>query len=168
MFNKKGFTLIEIIVVLVIVAIMATLAFPSYLNSLQRGAAKASQNNLVAIYNAEKNYYFTNNSYCLANSAASAACIAQLHDNNCADNLNAINCNLSLNIADNYFGYQCVTDATGFSCVAKNNTNANFTLTAKNDSIILTGGTGCTSSTGAYPPCNPACVNASNPSYCPI
>jgi len=53
---KKGFTLIEITAVMMIIGVLAALAIPSYVTSLSQGSAKAAQNNLINIFSGEKNY----------------------------------------------------------------------------------------------------------------
>jgi prepilin-type N-terminal cleavage/methylation domain-containing protein len=177
MSNNKGFTLIEILVVLIILGILVAVALPNYQSMVMQGAANAAQKNLIAIYNAEKAYYFTNTGYCTATSAGNAACTTS---SNCADILSAINCNLgdltttpitNLNITDNNFTYSCTTAAgPSYTCTAVNNLHATFTLTVTgpipttpgSNPIVLPGGPGCP---GAG--CNPTCTYATNPAYCP-
>jgi prepilin-type N-terminal cleavage/methylation domain-containing protein len=139
MFSRKGFTLAEIIVVLIIISILAVVAIPNYMTNMQQGAAKAAQNNLITIYGAEKNNYLNTGNYCINTSP------------NPCDNLPDIKANLTLNITDNYFNYTCITDVSGFSCTATNPSIAGFSLTVTNNPIILPGGTGT-----ANPSCTPA------------
>lgn len=144
MSNEKGFTLVEILIVLVIIGILASVALPSYFTMIQQGAAKATQDNLVSVYSAEKNYYLNNGAYC------TAAC----------SSLANINTTLSLNLADTNFSYVCAAGGSSYTCTAKNIANNAFTmvLSGPPNQVILPGGT---------PPLNPTCTDAINPNYCP-
>jgi len=108
MTDRKGFTLIEIIVTLVIIGVLTAIAVNCYTVSIQQAAANAAQNNLITIYGAQRNYYFTNGSYC----TAAGSC----------DTLANLNTNLKLNITDSNYTYACCTDASGFLCQASNGT----------------------------------------------
>jgi type IV pilus assembly protein PilE len=147
--DRNGFTLIEIIVVVVIMAILAIIAIPNYSTMMMQSAARAAQNNLINIYNAQKTYYVNNNSYCIAGCDTAA-------DIGLAANLN-------LNINDTNFAYAC-NNTSGFTCIATNQTNNNFKLTVSNKSIVTLGGAGCATTAGAN--CNPSCA-PTNSVYCP-
>ena len=146
MSDKKGFTLIEIIVVTLIIGITTLAALPSFVTSLRQSAAKSAQNNLITIYGAQNNYYLNNGSYCIGG-------CDKLPDINLAANLN-------LNLTDNYFSYACKTTAhqnpsrsTGFTCTATNSIYNTFILTLTDAPLAhLT---------------NPKCIYPANPSYCP-
>ncbi len=166
--DSKGFTLIEIIVVTVILGILAAVALPNYITMITQQAAQAAQNNLITIYRAQKNFYFSNGYYCTTST----------QNTTCADTLAHLNLstNLNLNITDTYFTYSCTDPNSGsdgnngsaFSCTATNISNTSFTLTVVGSSqLILPGGTGCTGPTTWGTPCNPSCTDVANPSYCP-
>jgi prepilin-type N-terminal cleavage/methylation domain-containing protein len=163
MSNRSGFTLIELIVALMIAGFLSALAIPSFISNIQEGAARTAQNNLISISSAEKNFYLANAYYCTAST----------QNTTCANTLAHLNTGLSLNIADTHFTYACTdpnsaTDSnngSSFSCTATNTANTSFTLTVTNNSIVLPGGTNCT--TANTTACNPSCTDVANPGYCP-
>ena len=61
--TSKGFTLIELMVVLVIVAILATIAYPSYREFVKRGNRRAAQSVMMDIVNREHQYFVANRGY---------------------------------------------------------------------------------------------------------
>lgn len=160
MSNKKGFTLIEIVIVLVIVGVLAVIAIPNYFNLLNQGAAKAAQNNLISIYNAQKTNYLSatgNGTYCISTGPPGHDC----------SNVAAINTDLSLNIVDNNFTYNCQQGGApdnGFKCIATNTSGSGITLTLNNNPVVLLGGTNCATTSGTN--CNPSCTPAAS-YYCP-
>ena len=161
MSNKKGFTLLEIIIVIIIVGLLTALALPNYFTMLYQGAANAAQNNLITIYNAQKSYYL---------SPAGNGTYYNSSSNNDLTNINTV---FNLNITDPSFQYTCVTAAgPSYTCTAKNNSDPNLVLTVTSgtpgtpNAIVLPGGLSCASSTGINPGCNPSCAS-DVPSYCP-
>ncbi len=163
MSDSKGFTLIEIIVVTVILGILAAVALPNYTTMITQQAARAAKNNLITIYNAQWNYYFTNGFYCKDTAIPPHIC------DTLTGSATSINTNLSLNIIDNNFTYQCKQgggSANGFQCQATNISDNDLILTLTNNPIVLPGGTGCTGPTTWGTPCNPSC-STDVTAYCP-
>ena len=129
MAEKKGFTLIEIITVMIIIGLLCAIGIPNYNAMVQQGAVTAAENNLSMIYGAQRNYYFTNGNYCITTSAQPC------------DSLSNINTALSLNLSDNYYAYSCTGNATTYTCTA---TNANLTTNAVGiNNTINTGTLSC-------------------------
>ncbi|MDE2028333.1 MAG: type II secretion system protein [Candidatus Omnitrophica bacterium] len=126
---RKGFTLIEIIVVLVIMTILAVVAIPNFTTYIKQGQAMNAQNNLYAVYNAEKTYYLNHGSYCTY--FTSPAC----------NNLTNINSSLVLNLQDPYFTYACYAGfpAPAFQCYAWSNADSHFILEITNGPIVSPG-----------------------------
>lgn len=61
--KNSGFTLIELMVTIVIVAILAAIALPSYQEYIKRANIKAAQTDLVSLSLVFENYYQRNLSY---------------------------------------------------------------------------------------------------------
>ena len=60
---SKGFSLIEIMVVLVIAGIVAAIAIPNLINSIEQTKAQEAKNNLLAISAAQEKYFEDHGSY---------------------------------------------------------------------------------------------------------
>ena len=56
MFSRAGFSLLEIIVVLMIIGIVIGFTLPNFSTPTLQARALTAQNNLLAIYSAEQNY----------------------------------------------------------------------------------------------------------------
>ena len=61
--NKKGFTMVELLVVLVIVAILAAVATPIYLANVQRARASEAVSAMALIRQAERDFQINRNTY---------------------------------------------------------------------------------------------------------
>ncbi|HBR70807.1 TPA: hypothetical protein DIC20_00635 [Candidatus Dependentiae bacterium] len=60
---ERGFTLIELMIVVAIIAFLALIAMPKYLNFVARAKRAEAQINLASLYAAEKAYWVENNAY---------------------------------------------------------------------------------------------------------
>ena len=61
--NKKGFTLIEILVVVLIVGVLGSIALPQYLKSIEKSKYAEAEEILQTIYTAQHRYVLENNTY---------------------------------------------------------------------------------------------------------
>ncbi|MFS2124360.1 type IV pilin protein [Pseudomonas sp. Pseusp97] len=61
--SSRGFTLIELMVVVAIVAILAAIAYPSYQQYVIRGKRSAAQAQMMDIANRQQQYLLANRSY---------------------------------------------------------------------------------------------------------
>jgi len=61
--GKKGFTLIELMIVVAIIGILAAIAIPNFLKFQAKSKTSEAKTNLKAIYVAETGYFGENNSY---------------------------------------------------------------------------------------------------------
>src|SRR5438067_13930624 len=61
--DDKGFTLIELMVVVLIIAILIAIAIPTFLGARQRAQDKQAQSNIRNALTTEKTYYVDNQAY---------------------------------------------------------------------------------------------------------
>lgn len=62
-FILSGFTLLEMLIVVVIIAVIAGIAIPTYNKTVRRAKIKEAEAQLELIYDAEQQYYLDNGSY---------------------------------------------------------------------------------------------------------
>ncbi|QVN19706.1 type II secretion system protein [Burkholderia pyrrocinia] len=61
--RSRGFTLIEIVVVMAIIGLLLTLAMPRYMHSIEHGKEQVRQQNIAVMRNAIDQYYGDNGQY---------------------------------------------------------------------------------------------------------
>lgn len=61
--RRKGFTLIELMITVVIVSILAAIAYPSYVNSIRKSRRIDAKTALLDLASREERYFSTNNTY---------------------------------------------------------------------------------------------------------
>jgi type IV pilus assembly protein PilE len=66
--SSKGFTLVELMIVIVIVAILAAIAVPGYTSQIRKSRRTEARNALLDAAAREERFYATNNSYSIASS----------------------------------------------------------------------------------------------------
>ncbi len=71
-----GFTLIELLIAVAIVGILASIAVPSYQDSVRKSRRADTKGALVGFANAMERYFTENNSYCGAAVTDSGTCLA--------------------------------------------------------------------------------------------
>ena len=71
--NKKGFTLIELMIVVAIIGILAAIAIPDFLTFQAKAKQSEAKQNLGAIYTTQVAYFSEFNEY------ADSDCLANLH-----------------------------------------------------------------------------------------
>jgi len=67
--KKQGFTLIEVLIVLGIVAVLAAIAFPAYTNQVRKGHRADAQAFLMDVANREQQYLLDARSYSVGSTA---------------------------------------------------------------------------------------------------
>jgi len=119
MFSRQGFTLMEMIVVVLIVGICAALAFPSFYTTTEQARARTAQNNLLAIYGAQQNYKNNSNNgnYCI-------------HQASTCDSLSDINSNLAMSVQDDgTYSYDCPAGTVTCTATRQGTSNPLITVT---------------------------------------
>jgi len=71
--NSKGFTLIELMIVVVIIGILAALAIPRFMRSTTKSKQSEAKQLLKQVYTMQRAYRQEFNAYCLNGVSASAA-----------------------------------------------------------------------------------------------
>lgn len=140
--NTKGFTLVELMVILIIVGAITALAIPQFTRSITISRERRALNNLHLIHSAEITYQKNNNVYWPPGGAV--------------QNLAAINTNLFLNVLADGDTYTCrfkPPPGSGYDCRAAFD-NAAYELRVT-EAAIADGVNPCCSS-GACP-ITPAC-----------
>ncbi|MEX3845000.1 type IV pilin protein [Paraburkholderia sp. BR10882] len=61
--KARGFTLIELVVVMAIIGLLLTIAVPRYMHSIERGKEQVRQQNVAVMRNAIDQYYGDNGQY---------------------------------------------------------------------------------------------------------
>jgi prepilin-type N-terminal cleavage/methylation domain-containing protein len=149
MFLRKGMTLMEIIIVLILISVAAVFTFPNFITPTEHARAINAKNNLLAIYGAQQNYITNNvnnnNSYCTSASPSPCSTLAE------------INTVLGLNIEDDgTYHYQCLTATTCTATRTISPLPLTLTLTLNTPIKVVLGGG------------NPACVSTTgNSNWCP-
>ncbi|MEE9554455.1 MAG: prepilin-type N-terminal cleavage/methylation domain-containing protein [candidate division Zixibacteria bacterium] len=69
---SKGFTLIELMVVVVIIGVLAALAIPRFMSSAAKSKQSEAKQLLKQVYNMQRSYFMLHESYCLDGVTASA------------------------------------------------------------------------------------------------
>jgi type IV pilus assembly protein PilE len=122
--KEKGFTLVELLIVVAIIGIITAIAVPQYQGYIQNSRDKVAQNNLRNIYLQQQEYLTDNNTY--YSSAAT-----------CDDYASDINTNLFAGqqvLTNEYYNY-CITQTTttDFTATAENQASGDtFSITNNN------------------------------------
>lgn len=130
--RNSGFSLIELVVVIIIIGILATLAVVQYIPARERNLGKEAQASLKLIRAAERIRRMESGNYWPASSSETS--------------ITNINSNLSLMLTARYWNYTVTGGANTFSASAKRNatsgTYAGCTWTINNtleDPIVSSG-----------------------------
>jgi type IV pilus assembly protein PilE len=126
---NRGFTLIELMITAVIIAILAAIALPVYTNYIQSSRARTAGGDLVALASALENRFQRTLSYP----------VAADNSTNTTDTQALVN-NVWAPAEDENFEYTAVFDGTGYILTA---TGTACTLTLDEGNTRTISGTGC-------------------------
>lgn len=74
--KQKGFTLIELMMVVTIIGILSAIAYPSYQEAVKKSRRSDSKGALLGLANAMERHFTENSSYCGAGTTNSTECSA--------------------------------------------------------------------------------------------
>jgi type IV pilus assembly protein PilE len=70
--QQGGFTLIELIITVAIIAVLARIAFPAYTSHIQKGVRRSAQAQMLDLANREQQYLLANRGYAAYSTLTSA------------------------------------------------------------------------------------------------
>lgn len=127
--KQKGFTLIELMITVGVLAVIAAIAIPAYRGYVETGRLTEGWNNLNALNAAEQQFFVENNSYFAGTSAAALS-------------TSSGNLWVQAETTPNFLYQVTGTSATGYTAWAKGTNKVTATVCLK--CIIASGQTSCT------------------------
>ena len=108
--SEEGFTLIELMVVVLIIAILLAIAIPTFLGARSKAQDRAAQSNLRNALTAEKTYYTDNQQY----------------STNYASDIKPIEPNLTFHATDPAQGIVLTSNSSTVLCLTKKSASGTF------------------------------------------
>ena len=87
---KKGFTLLELLIVIVIIGILASIGIPRYFDAIENARGAEAKGTLGEIYKIEQAYYTVNSAYMAAGAVTNGATIGVDLDNDGDDDMSMV------------------------------------------------------------------------------
>jgi prepilin-type N-terminal cleavage/methylation domain-containing protein len=142
--KNAGFTLVELMVVVIVVTSLTVMALVSYTKTLNRGYADTAMQQAILIHGAQDAYHAKNGVY-WPQSATPVTDVTQ------------INTNLQLSLTTDKYNYSCTGNANGstWSCTTTYKNSPNFIITVNQFPLTAFLGTHAVVEAGTA---NPACT----------
>ena len=150
-FFKTGFTLVEIMVVIIIIGVLATIAIPNYSKTVDRSRLQDAMQQLTTLHAANMIYRAQSGTGYLAATYSGSTAVRDINEN------------LGINIIANGFAYSYTGTATSFTATA--NLGTAYTVTVREIDINTSAPSiTCPPSPN---PANPCCTPNSGGAACP-
>jgi prepilin-type N-terminal cleavage/methylation domain-containing protein len=117
--SLTGFTLLELTTVLIILSILAVMAYTGYRNVILNSKKRIAVGNADLIQKAEKIYKLKENNYLFTS------------------DIDEINEKLNLNLKENYFEYEITNDSSGFLVIVKKKEDESVIIKMNADGDIV-------------------------------
>ena len=119
----KGFTLVEVMVVVIIIGVLAAIGIPQYTKTLEKGKMREAEANLYTMYMAEKMYKLDHPSTTVSTYACCSfglkpsekLGICPSYTPKTAGTVDSCNDILDLEMTKKYFNYKVETEGTGLT-----------------------------------------------------
>jgi len=121
--RNHGFTLMELMIVIVIIGVLASFALPNFRNTINRSQCNDARAQLIALHGANAIYRAQNDEY-LPGAAINTA---------------AINAGLHVNLIESAYTYSYTRSDTTHYAVTASRTSPVNTITMDEDTIVPTG-----------------------------
>jgi len=117
--SQKAFTLIELMIVVAIIGIIASIAYPSYQDSVRRSRRANAKGVLMNFANAMERYYTVNSTYCDAGGAGGGSTCGTGTNDTGTPSVFSATSPLNVSAADAYYNLTIkAADANSFNLLA--------------------------------------------------